>query len=405
MLPLLIARDLLGRMGRASPPAELRPDRLDASAGLTVYVHLPFCASRCRYCGFNLSTDPRLVQRYLAALERELAQRAALPWQPAVEVTSVYLGGGTPSLLPAADLARVLAALRAHLTLRPGLQITLEANPESVDAEKLAACRAAGVSRVSLGVQSFDDACLERLGRRHRAAGALRALDALAEAGLREVSIDLMYGLPGQSARDLERDLARAVAAPVTHVSLFPLATLPGTTLGRHRPRAGRTRALWQLYALASRTLEAAGFEQYTSEDFTRSGVRCDYQMDTWRPPLRGCLGLGAGALSLAGGFLWHNGGPLEAYLDAPRPAGVLRGVRLSALQQRAAELYGALKCLRLEPRHLEGWGPVPLALRAAGLARAVPDRALELTPRGRFLVSLYWTRMILGKLAAVQER
>ncbi len=393
-----------------SPPPE-KVERFEpfAAEPIAVYVHLPFCRSFCAYCTFNKVRDVAVQQRYLEALLHELRWYAARPSLAAVEVSSVYFGGGTPSCLPAEWIARILDELRRGFRLRDDCQITLEGNPDSLEPRKLAQYRAAGVARISVGVQSFSEAALRRLGRAHRLGDIQRCLQQVREAGFDEVSADLMFGLPGQSFAAFREDLGHALAAPVSHLSLFPMIYHRGTPLWAERVKH---RPLRRMYDYGLDALGDRGFTQYTPEDFTRSGVRCRYQVDVWQPPVKRFLGFGAGALSTFGDHHWSNLGSLQAYLTAaehdPPPLASL-GRRRRAHQIRDWFLYAA-KTLRFDaevfraefgvhPRRVVG--PLPELARLAGLLQRAPGDSWELTRRGRFYACLLWGELILDRLAA----
>lgn len=262
-----------------------------------IYVHVPFCVAKCRYCDFAsrplAGADP---EPYVAALEREIAGAP----EAGREVSSVFLGGGTPSLLEARHLARILGALRGAFALAADAEITVEANPGTLTAAKAAAMGAMGVNRVSLGVQSLDDALLARLGRRHDARAALAAFALLREAGCANVSVDLMHGLPGQTPEGWRRDLAQAIELGPEHLSLYALCLEEGTPLFAD-VRARRTRlpaeaAELGMLAAALELTAAAGYERYEISNFARPGRRCRHNLECWR--LGEYRGFGAAAHS-----------------------------------------------------------------------------------------------------------
>lgn len=253
-----------------------------------VYVHLPWCRIRCPYCAFVVSArrDPPHAAYTRALLLDWARQREAVSGRPA----SVYFGGGTPSRTPAGELARLLAALDPL----PGAEVTAEVNPGDLDAAGLSALRAAGIGRLSLGVQSFDPAVARRLGRTTAARHAPALVEAALAAGFRSVSVDLIFGVPGQSEAQWARDLERAVALGVPHVSLYGLTIEPGTPFARARvPAADEDR--WRAqYDLAVERLEAAGVHRYEVSNFARAGHRSVHNEHYWRA--RPWIGLGAGA-------------------------------------------------------------------------------------------------------------
>jgi coproporphyrinogen III oxidase-like Fe-S oxidoreductase len=267
-------------------------------ASFGVYVHVPFCLTRCHYCDFVTYTGMEGLRRpYAAALLEEAAMAvAALGPEPPV-VTSVFVGGGTPTLLPAEDLARVLARLRELLPVAPGAEVTVEANPETVDAAMAAGLVGAGVTRVSMGAQSFDDRVLAALGRVHDAARVESAVATLRAAGVPAVNLDLIYGGPGEDARSWSATLEAAVALGPEHLSAYALTIEPATKFGR-LVAAGRMPEpdeddLADRYAAACAALAGAGYHHYEVSNWAR-----DTGPGTAGGAARGCAPGGA-----AGGY------------------------------------------------------------------------------------------------------
>jgi oxygen-independent coproporphyrinogen-3 oxidase len=238
-----------------------------------VYIHIPFCRTKCTYCSF-LSGDYEegLSALYLEKLAREIADAGRLDGSPRVD--TVYFGGGTPSLIPSAELVRVLGSVRAAFEVDPDAEITVEMNPGTLTPGKLAAYRGAGVNRASVGVQSFDDAELAAIGRVHDAAEARRAVAMLREAGFDNVSLDLIAGLPDQSIDVWRRSVDGALELEPDHLSLYVLELHPGTKLARDVELGKTSRpdddlAVEEYYWMVDR-LDAAGFEQYEISNFAR---------------------------------------------------------------------------------------------------------------------------------------
>lgn len=264
--------------------------------GLAIYIHIPFCRRRCAYCDFASTAGlEALIPAYVDALAREIAA------QDRATVPTIYLGGGTPSLLTPAQVQAILDACRAAFDVDPAAEITMEANPGTVDAAYLPALRAAGVNRLSLGVQSFADGELALLGRIHTAAQAVAAYDNARAAGFANVSLDLVYGLPGQTLADWSRSLDRAVALCPDHLSLYALEVHGDTPLGR-RIAAGDLPApdddlAADMYELAEDRLAVAGFMHYELSNWaTGNDAACRHNLTYWRnEPYRG---LGAAAHS-----------------------------------------------------------------------------------------------------------
>ena len=278
----------------------LRPGtlQLGESPPLSLYVHLPWCIDKCPYCDFNSHARPEVAdgglpeQRYLDALLADL--EAALPQVWGRPVVSIFIGGGTPSLFSPDGIARLLADIRARLPLRPGCEITLEANPGSFERERFRAFRAAGVTRLSVGVQSFDDAMLAKLGRVHDGAQARAALTEAA-AAFDTFNLDLMYALPGQNLAMLQADLATALSFQPPHLSIYHLTVEPNTKFAL-APPAGLPDddlASDMLDLITART-STAGLQRYEVSAFARAGHRCAHNLNYWM--FGDYLGIGAGA-------------------------------------------------------------------------------------------------------------
>ena len=275
----------------------LRPGtlRLGESPPLSLYVHLPWCLAKCPYCDFNSHAVPAGAlpeQRYLDAVIADLD--AALPQVWGRPVISVFIGGGTPSLFSPEGIDRLLAAIRARLPLEPGCEITLEANPGTFERERFKAFRAAGVTRLSIGVQSFDDGMLKQLGRVHDGAQA-RAAIAEAREAFATFNIDLMYALPGQTLAQLQADLDTALSFAPPHLSIYHLTIEPNTRFAVDTPRnlPDDDLASDMLDLIAERTA-ATGLARYEVSAFARPGHRCQHNLNYWQ--FGDYLGIGAGA-------------------------------------------------------------------------------------------------------------
>jgi oxygen-independent coproporphyrinogen-3 oxidase len=272
-------------------PPRLRFDSLPA---LSLYVHLPWCVRKCPYCDFN-SYEARgaLPDRdYVEALLRDL--RAEAPLAQGRVVDTVFLGGGTPSLFSGEAIEALLAGLRAELTLDPEAEITLEANPGAVDAARFAAFRAAGVNRLSIGVQSFREAKLRALGRIHGAAEARAAVAAARAVGFDNLNLDLMYGLPDDDVGGALADLEEAMRLAPEHLSWYQLTLEPNTAFERRPPPLPSDDAVAEIEALGRALLTAEGFGRYEISAYARQGRRCRHNLNYWQ--FGDYLGLGAGA-------------------------------------------------------------------------------------------------------------
>ena len=278
-----------------------------------IYVHLPYCASRCGYCAFVVTTDGSSRDRYLDALEREMALLAGDA--EGAEFDSVYLGGGTPSLLPHAAIHRLTAALEKRFRISAGAEVTLEANPEDVTPEAASAWKAAGVNRVSVGVQSFLDAELSAVGRRHDASRAAWALQTLVKAGL-AVSGDLILGLPEQSPESFRRSVARLIGSGVTHSSVYLLEIEKSKTMEEDRKarpeRYPSDDAQADMWLEMGEAFAAAGLAHYEISNWATPGREARHNLKYWtRTPT---LGLGVSAHEYWAGRRRANVSTLEGY-------------------------------------------------------------------------------------------
>ncbi len=362
-----------------------------------IYVHCPYCRTKCPYCDFNVAIhrEDRLAP-FVAALRAELAQYAVLPWAGRVPAGSLFLGGGTPSLLPPDAVAAVLADARAGLGFAPGAEVTLEANPEGLDTDRLRAFRAAGVTRLSLGVQSLDDALLRRLGRTHSAADARTAYRAARAAGFDNVSLDLLFACPEEDLHGWTRTLDEALAWAPEHLTAYTLTLEPATPFGR-RPPSGLPDddlLVAQFDALVERT-GRAGLERYEVSNFARPGRRSRHNLGYWRR--QDYVGLGPGAHGALGAVRYWTQRSEPRWRTAVRGgAWAIEGWERLTERQIAAErvvlglrLAEGVPVEWLEGHLGEGPGAAAAALaryEAAGVL-TVRDGRLALTDKG-FLVS-----------------
>src|SRR2546423_2928553 len=376
----------------ARPPAGAEPRDggghqvvTDLQAFRHLYVHVPFCKHKCGYCDFNAYAGmDRLMPDYVEALERELVfARERYPFQ---QLDTVYLGGGTPSLLPAELAGRLLRFIRTNFNVAPDAEVTLEANPASTDEAKVAAWLEDGINRLSLGVQGFDARALAVLERRTDAAQATRAFNLARAMGVANISIDLIYAVPYQSLETWLDTLRRAIALEPDHVSTYCLSVGEGTLL--HRRRAdGRvpeveTDLQWDQLDAACTELEAAGFRRYEVSNWSHPGFESRHNQAYWR--CRPVYGAGAGAHSYAtDGALawrwWNVAGPREyiAAVPAPRTDG-------EELDARKAVAESLMLGLRTSAGMAvpAGFDSELAGLQKAGLVRRVDGRVMP-TRRG----------------------
>jgi putative oxygen-independent coproporphyrinogen III oxidase len=261
---------------------------------LALYVHFPWCVRKCPYCDFNSYTlNGALAQEpYLQRLARDIEAQA--PQVAGRELVSVFLGGGTPSLFSAEAIGRVLQTARRHLSWSADVEVTLEANPGTIERGRFAEYRAAGVTRVSLGAQTFDAATLKTLGRIHSADETRRAAGELHAAGLANFNLDLMYALPGQDAAGAQADVVEALALEPAHVSHYQLTLEPGTVFAARPPPLPDEDAAAAMLVACGERLQAAGLAQYEVSAYAHAGRQCRHNLNYWT--FGDYLGVGAGA-------------------------------------------------------------------------------------------------------------
>nr|WP_081913423.1 radical SAM family heme chaperone HemW [Glycomyces sp. NRRL B-16210] len=382
----------------SSPTAAIEAAAADPATGATgfgFYVHVPFCVSRCGYCDFNTYTAAELgagVSRdtYAGVVRAEI-RAAAARFDTPPKVDTVFFGGGTPTLLPAADLAAILAEIDREFGLAGDYEATTEANPESVDADYLARLHDGGFTRLSVGMQSTASHVLKILDREHSPAKALAAVAHAHRAGFEHVSLDLIYGTPGESAADFTDSLAAAVDSGVDHVSAYALIVEDGTALAR-RIRSGQVPqpsddVAADRYLAADAALAAAGFDWYEVSNWARSPeARCRHNLLYWEGGH--WWGAGPGSHSHLPGVRWWNHKHPSTYATA------LAQDLPAAGHEHLSEDDHHLEQILLRTRLASG---LPLSLlRAAGAAAVaqvtadglavVEDEHLKLTLRGRLL-------------------
>ena len=266
---------------------------------ISLYVHIPFCETKCPYCDFNTyaAIEP-LMPTYVAALKSEIALWGSLLDGP--EVHTVFFGGGTPSYLPSEDIRHTMKAITTAFNLAPGAEVTLEANPGDFTADKLAAYLDCGINRLSIGVQSFDDDLLKTLGRRHNAADAVHAYHQAADAGFENISIDLMYGLPYQNIQQWQSTLAQALELTPPHISMYCLTLEGGTPMERwvdqgSMPTPDADLAA-DMYLIAQDEMRHGRYRHYEISNWAQPGMRSQHNLTYWRNDPY--LGVGPGAHS-----------------------------------------------------------------------------------------------------------
>jgi putative oxygen-independent coproporphyrinogen III oxidase len=269
---------------------------------LGLYIHLPWCEKKCPYCDFNShETDNLPENNYVDALLNDLALDLPLVWGRTIE--SIFIGGGTPSLFSGDAIERLFSGLRALLNYAPNIEITMESNPGSADQNNFRAYRESGVNRLSIGVQSFNDAHLQLLGRVHNSELALLAFDAARDAGFDNINIDLMYGLPTQTLAQAQADLQMAISLKVEHISHYQL-TIEPNTLFHHKPpnKMPDDDLAWAQQTSCQALLESHGYHQYEISAYSHNNKTCRHNLNYWQ--FGDYIGIGAGAhgkITLAG--------------------------------------------------------------------------------------------------------
>lgn len=356
----------------------------DKSLGL--YLHIPFCKRKCVYCDFcSYAGREGDMPRYVDALVREMARRPAEGYT----VRTVYLGGGTPSLLGEGELSRLLSAVRAHYRVAEDAEITCEVNPGTTDYDKFSLLKSLGVNRVSLGVQSLSDRALRALGRIHTAEGAVTAYRAARRAGFSNISLDLMTGLPGETPAELSSTVSGLVALGPEHISAYALSVEEGTPLATSpiRRTIPDEDAAADAMELASSMLADAGYLRYEISNYARAGYESRHNLTYWRGGEY--VGLGVAAYSYFGGERFGTPRELDAYLRGE----ALPRCDLEVITQAERERERVMLSLRLREgigraRYLREFGRDPLALFREVTLRYpdcffVTDTAIALTDRG----------------------
>lgn len=373
---------------------ELRPSQ---TGTLGLYLHIPFCRQRCHYCSFNTGPyRPPAMARFLSALLQEIDFVGEAPWAGRVTVGTIFFGGGTPSLLEADELATILERVGKRFSVLPDAEVTAECNPESLTREKAEGYRLAGVNRLSLGVQSLDPDLLARLGRLHSPEEARRAFDNAREAGFDNVSVDLMYGLPGLDPARWERTVRAILAWRPEHLSAYALTLDEGSRWAAEGVAdlpddETVTAQYWSLTRLA----REAGYEHYEISNYARPGYRSRHNQVYWRR--EEYLGLGPGACGFLGDVRYGNVKPVERYC-ALLEAGALPLGTWEVLSQSQREAERRILGLRVSDGVPLEWladaAPTLETWRSLGLAEAADGRC-RLTEAGFLLSDSLFVQLI----------
>ena len=261
---------------------------------LSLYVHIPWCLKKCPYCDFNSHEQKGELPEdaYINALLDDLAAEIPDVWGRTV--SSVFIGGGTPSLFSSQAIDKLMSGIRALTGLAPSAEVTLEANPGTFEQDRFSAYRAAGINRLSIGIQSFNDAALTQLGRVHSSAEAVRAVDIAKQAGFDEINLDIMFGLPGQSTSAALDDLQQALELDTSHLSCYELTLEPNTLFAKYPPPLPAHDEKSDMQDAIIKRLAKHGFERYEISAYARTGSRCQHNINYWQ--FGDYLGIGAGA-------------------------------------------------------------------------------------------------------------
>ncbi|MCW2478904.1 radical SAM family heme chaperone HemW [Candidatus Symbiopectobacterium sp. NZEC135] len=299
---------------------------------LSLYIHIPWCVQKCPYCDFNSHALKGEVphQEYVDHLLADLD--ADLPLSGNRALSSIFIGGGTPSLLSAEGMQALLDGVRARLPLSADAEITMEANPGTVEADRFSGYQRAGINRISIGVQSFSPEKLTRLGRIHGPEEARRAARLAAGLGLRSFNLDLMHGLPDQTLEEALDDLRQAIALNPPHLSWYQLTIEPNTLFGSRPPVLPDDDALWDIFAQGHALLTAAGYQQYETSAYAKPGYQCQHNLNYWR--FGDYLGIGCGAH----GKITRADGHILRTVKTRHPRGYMRGTYLDQRNEVQAE-------------------------------------------------------------------
>ena len=302
-----------------TPP--LNPLRLPP---LSLYIHIPWCVQKCPYCDFNSHAqkgaipEQEYVRHLLADLTADLSRYQESVQQRSLH--SIFIGGGTPSLFSAENIAYLLHQIEQHIPFEPNIEITLEANPGTAEAERFLGYAQAGVNRISMGIQSFSDEKLQKLGRIHNAAEAKSAVGFARVSPLRSFNLDLMHGLPNQTLNEALDDLRQAIELAPPHLSWYQLTIEPNTMFAYRPPKLPDDDELWDIFEQGHQLLTAAGYQQYETSAYAKPGFQCQHNLNYWR--FGDYLAIGCGAH----GKLSFPNGKILRYSKTKHPKGYMRG-------------------------------------------------------------------------------
>jgi oxygen-independent coproporphyrinogen III oxidase len=375
---------------------------------LTVFIHFPFCNAACRDCIFSKTVDRSMAETYLDRLIGEIDLWADLPGVAGREISSIYFGGGTPSLIPMDRLRQIMLRLSSKFPLSPSAQVTLECNPDSLRKESFELLREAGINRISIGIQSLSEPVLREMGRSHSAADSIRLIEAIAAYGKLTFSADLMYGFESQTIGVFLDNIGHLIASGVSHLSLYPLiraddrskTSSSGFLSGRQK----------EMFSKSELVLAEAGFPRYSTEDFARSPEEWNKaQADCWRVPSKDMIALGVAGLGSIGQWHYHKNHKISHYCEsvAARRIPIGRSFTTTAGEEQAFRLLLGLKYLSIDRKAFKSaYGTDPVAgnlislmlLKQCGWLR-IDDRVIALTDDGLLFHTEIWSQLLMQAL------
>ena len=378
-----------------TPP--LNPLRLPP---LSLYIHIPWCVQKCPYCDFNSHAqkgaipEQDYVHHLLADLTADLSRyQESLQQRP---LHSIFIGGGTPSLFSAENIAYLLHQIEQHIPFDPNIEITLEANPGTAEAERFLGYAQAGINRISMGIQSFSDEKLQKLGRIHNAAEAKSAVGFARVSSLRSFNLDLMHGLPNQTLNEALADLHQAIELAPPHLSWYQLTIEPNTMFAYRPPKLPDDDELWDIFEQGHQLLTAAGYQQYETSAYAKPGFQCQHNLNYWR--FGDYLAIGCGAH----GKLSFPNGKILRYSKTKHPKGYMRGEYLYeerdvSTEDRPFEFFmNRFRLLEAVPKNeFEQFTGLPLSAVDKTMAWALDqkfitetDRTWQVTEHGKLFLN-----------------
>lgn len=387
----------------------IKPEEIWEKRRVVSYVHIPFCRFICKFCCYSkFPYDPSEVETYLKAVNKEIEMYSKLPYVHDSSIMSLYIGGGTPSVLNSRQITKLMKNLRKKLNLEHDLEITIEAHPKVINERKMKTYLAQGINRISFGVQTFQDHLLRAPIFFHKRKDAIRAINMAKKMGVPRVGIDLLYRQPHQTLEDFERDLAQAVEMEVSSISCYSLLWPPNTP----PPPQPDEELDVEMDKLATKYLTANGYVQFATAEFALPGKECIYEKDYWHAPTPEMLAFGAGAISYIHGYIYANIHSLNGYRryleEGHFP--ILMGKKLTKEEEMSRFMVLGLKCISVSKQKFKElynveiedvFGDALKKLGNLGLV-SVDELSVKLTEKGKIYVDnvskAFYTRNNVGK-------